>query len=384
MFSLHDQKSEKVETFETPVWDDATIRECSGEVYFGATNPDPTILFEEFGFVPASNGNDSSIFDSLVQGDQSIHIDSSPILDIFEENIVFHENEYNQFAVSNIGRNSTMIKSTLPYALKCTNNINKSGGNDLNGTKNILLPKQIEPLRDITNISTAISDEVMNKKRAVEKSCHFNQPRMIKRGSENFRNLADSISLTTETIRSSDVEMRRLRFPDDLYTPRWVRGRGALREGLCERCSPGTWLKIKQSGYWYHMNFVHGISAASGRMYDSPIKVREASCDTFCGLGSMQAEALCSECEKWIPLAHRTQASQSTGNFIKLDETDFCLPDDQLVNANSRQLASWWRHAQKCHVHMHNGLTSASSSPPSVPHCLLKPIAMNNSGRRKS
>ena len=44
---------------------------------------------------------------------------------------------------------------------------------------------------------------------------------------------------------------QRLKFPDDMYTPKWVRYQGAAKEGLCDLCEgPGKWLQLKNSAFW--------------------------------------------------------------------------------------------------------------------------------------
>ena len=45
---------------------------------------------------------------------------------------------------------------------------------------------------------------------------------------------------------------QRLKFPGDMYTPKWVRFQGAAKEGLCDLCDgPGKWLQLKNSAFWY-------------------------------------------------------------------------------------------------------------------------------------
>lgn len=41
-----------------------------------------------------------------------------------------------------------------------------------------------------------------------------------------------------------------LRFSDDWYTPEWVRGESAKKEGFCDLCQPGKWLQLKNSAFW--------------------------------------------------------------------------------------------------------------------------------------
>lgn len=51
-----------------------------------------------------------------------------------------------------------------------------------------------------------------------------------------------------------DIEARprrqKLRYPEDKYTPKWVRYNGQAKEGLCDTCQPGKWLQLKNSAFW--------------------------------------------------------------------------------------------------------------------------------------
>ena len=87
-----------------------------------------------------------------------------------------------------------------------------------------------------------------------------------------------------------------LRFEDDLYTPKWVRGHGSKREGWCGICKPGRWLLLKNSAFWYDKSFSHGVCAATGRAFDLPQQTRrmEGTPDIW--------EGLCGRCGNWIPL----------------------------------------------------------------------------------
>lgn len=87
-----------------------------------------------------------------------------------------------------------------------------------------------------------------------------------------------------------------LRFENDLYTPRWVRGHGNKREGWCGICKPGRWLVLKNSAFWYDKSFTHGISAATGQAFEGPRETRrmEGNPDIW--------EGLCGSCGEWIAL----------------------------------------------------------------------------------
>ncbi|OMH80715.1 Meiotic expression up-regulated protein 26 [Zancudomyces culisetae] len=108
---------------------------------------------------------------------------------------------------------------------------------------------------------------------------------------------------------------QKLRFSDDLYTPMWVRNTGQLKEGFCDTCSPGKWLQLKNSAYWYHKQFYHGISSVSGKPFVKPLQICQTSNDTV--------EGLCHQCHQWIVIA--TSKRQNS--------------------------VLWFRHAHKCHVY---------------------------------
>ena len=87
-----------------------------------------------------------------------------------------------------------------------------------------------------------------------------------------------------------------VRFPGDLYTPRWIRGHGNKREGWCGLCKPGRWLVLKNSAFWYDKSFTHGVSAATGAAFQGPQDTRRAD-------GNLDVwEGLCGSCGEWIAL----------------------------------------------------------------------------------
>ncbi|KAJ2497879.1 hypothetical protein GGH96_004757 [Coemansia sp. RSA 1972] len=108
---------------------------------------------------------------------------------------------------------------------------------------------------------------------------------------------------------------QKVRFGEDLYTPTWVRGQGQQKEGFCDTCTPGKWLQLKNSAFWYHKQFLHGISSVSGRPFIRPVQVRHFDADII--------EGLCHQCQQWVPIA----------------------------NSKRRNSVLWFRHAHKCHVY---------------------------------
>ena len=110
----------------------------------------------------------------------------------------------------------------------------------------------------------------------------------------------EETSPISENVALGDTDMRprkqEPRFDGDLYTPRWVRGRGNKREGWCGFCKPGRWLMLKNSAFWYDKSFTHGISAATGQQFVGPMEVRRMD-------GNQDVwEGLCHSCNEWIAL----------------------------------------------------------------------------------
>ncbi|KAI7000134.1 hypothetical protein KC360_g738 [Hortaea werneckii] len=100
------------------------------------------------------------------------------------------------------------------------------------------------------------------------------------------------------------------RSPNDLYTAQWVRGERTTRAGWCGYCC--TWYRLKDSAYWYHMNYTHGISS-SGTQYQAPLSLRQS-------MSSTELEGLCPGCNLWI-----------------------------LIGRGVRCRTGYYRHAYKCH-----------------------------------
>ncbi|RIB12542.1 hypothetical protein C2G38_1976455 [Gigaspora rosea] len=116
-----------------------------------------------------------------------------------------------------------------------------------------------------------------------------------------------------------DAQPRRqkLKYPGDMYTPQWVRYPGHSKEGFCNDCKPGKWLQLKNSAYWYHKQFFHGISSVSGKMFVPPVETRKFESGDC-------TEGLCHQCGQWVPIA----TSKKKNSML------------------------WFRHAHKCHVYI--------------------------------
>jgi hypothetical protein len=149
-------------------------------------------------------------------------------------------------------------------------------------------------------------------------------------------------------MNPSDPDMmpheQELRFPGDLYTPKWVRGHGNKREGWCGLCKPGRWLVLKNSAFWYDKSFTHGVSAAAGAAFQRPQETRriEGNLDLW--------EGLCGSCGDWIALV-----------------------------SNKKKGTTWFRHAYKV------GETKKNlAKPPNVSsQCHTHPKAKDGPKRRR-
>lgn len=111
--------------------------------------------------------------------------------------------------------------------------------------------------------------------------------------------LEEQVSPAEEDMNHSDPKMtpfgQDLRFKGDFYTPKWVRGQGNSREGWCGICKPGRWLVLKNSAFWYHKLFIHGVRAR-GLPFEGPSHKRYEMDDW---------EGYCTTCNDWIPLGSK-------------------------------------------------------------------------------
>ncbi|OBZ87745.1 hypothetical protein A0J61_04206 [Choanephora cucurbitarum] len=108
---------------------------------------------------------------------------------------------------------------------------------------------------------------------------------------------------------------QKLRFEGDEYTPKWVRYTGQLKEGYCDTCQPGKWLQLKNSAFWYHKQFFHGISSVSGKPFQQPLEQQSGENDVV--------EGLCHQCHQYVPIC----------------------------NSKRKNSVLWYRHAHKCHIY---------------------------------
>ncbi|KAJ1022699.1 hypothetical protein NDA18_005037 [Ustilago nuda] len=115
----------------------------------------------------------------------------------------------------------------------------------------------------------------------------------------------------------------------DLYTPRFVKGVGAQKVGMCPVCYEDgkvKFFKTKLSAYNYHLQNFHGISALTGLPFTPPSKFRTESRPNAKPKERRQIiQGLCHSCNKYIDI----QGPKETE--VKVAEI------------------YWWKHAQACH-----------------------------------
>lgn len=82
----------------------------------------------------------------------------------------------------------------------------------------------------------------------------------------------------------------------DIYTPRWSRGAHRERDGWCHLCEEGGWYSMKRSQYLYHLQYDHGVSSQTKKVFDPPKALR------IWNDAVESTEGLCGCCNSWIPI----------------------------------------------------------------------------------
>jgi len=121
----------------------------------------------------------------------------------------------------------------------------------------------------------------------------------------------------------------------DLYTPRFVKGSGREKLGLCPICveprgrggeGKKVWLSTKFSAFNYHMQYNHGISVVSAAPFSPPVAFRvKPRLQVAKHERDRITEGMCHKCNKWVAL----ETVKDTE--VKVKEI------------------FWWKHAASCH-----------------------------------
>ena len=116
------------------------------------------------------------------------------------------------------------------------------------------------------------------------------------------------------------VPFSRISSKENDYKPAEYRGTSLKKEGRCPICV-NSWFRIKQSTYWYHMNYDHGIKS-NGEHYDMPVSMKRDS-------PNENVKALCGRCAEWVVLK---SVRKQGGVFVPFDP----------------EFKQWFKHQQKC------------------------------------
>ena len=95
--------------------------------------------------------------------------------------------------------------------------------------------------------------------------------------------------------------LQKPRYKQDDYNPKWVRYTAHNKEGYCDTC--GRWLQLKNSAYWYHKQFYHGISSVSGKPFLEPLEQRISNEGVI--------EGLCHQCGYFVPICNGKRQKNS-------------------------------------------------------------------------
>ncbi|UZJ53117.1 hypothetical protein CBS101457_002437 [Exobasidium rhododendri] len=97
----------------------------------------------------------------------------------------------------------------------------------------------------------------------------------------------------------------------DLYTPRWSRGGYRERHGWCHLCEKGGWYSLKRSQYLYHLQYDHGISSMTKRVFEAPKALR------IWNDAVKSVEGRCRQCDLWIPISFGPNRKRSFKVWFK-------------------------------------------------------------------
>ncbi|KAH7906454.1 hypothetical protein BJ138DRAFT_1016179, partial [Hygrophoropsis aurantiaca] len=121
----------------------------------------------------------------------------------------------------------------------------------------------------------------------------------------------------------------------DLYTPRFVKGRGRTKIGLCPICvesrekggeGKALWLGMKVSAFNYHMQYSHGISALTTLPFSPPLAFRYSDRRNPSKYERTRIlEGMCHRCDRWVAVEGVKDVK------VKVKEM------------------FWWKHAATCH-----------------------------------
>lgn len=299
--------------------------------YFGAEPPSEATLMDEFGFVPSHyrcSGKRRNM-DAVADAGEEARLATVVHERQYEETSSKNREETNQAETINriMDEFEKMTQDKSRYPLAEILNLPPSPGHQTKDDKVFTIDEEID--RQIQEILCTQTNNKFSEVSLPGELFRIILPERpplsvdLARPNTTEGSFSVEFTLMNPPIRPP-VKWRRSE--DDMYTPKEVRGTGFLRMGRCNIC--GIWLKIKQSAYWYHMNFIHGVSASTGRPHPPPIAIRQRAG----GESTLVVEGRCGTCQEWVPMQQQSFPVNTT-------------PMDM-----SSLTSSWWHHVQKCAI----------------------------------
>ncbi|PLW29475.1 hypothetical protein PCANC_26053 [Puccinia coronata f. sp. avenae] len=176
----------------------------------------------------------------------------------------------------------------------------------------------------------------------------------------------------TGAVRPSDVDLagvmdetgemmipwkQDLRCDEDLYTPMWCRGQNDKKEGFCDMCDGGAWFRLKNSAYWYHKQYFHGVSSTTGHYFYPPKEIKRG----FSTANRQQILGFCHECEQWvgyssvIGMGAMKKNVQLRNELADEEGAGGAGPRPEWLDCDEpgtpKVPTLWFKHAHKCHRH---------------------------------
>ena len=205
-----------------------------------------------------SNISHTNIIYPKVQQIPVVSYQQQPVI---VSNIPFNKDMYNQNQM-----NSNVIYNTNCYAV----NQSIPASININNSPVVHIINQ-QNLNQSTQVYTNSNENTIN-------NCYINTSPILAQSNiknENKLDLNLYKSLSYNKCSDKDeVRHQKVRFEGDIYTPKLVRYSGNAKEGFCDQCNPGRWLQLKNSAYWYHKQFFHGVSSISGKPFEPPLSTK--------------------------------------------------------------------------------------------------------------
>ncbi|KAH9442585.1 hypothetical protein Pst134EA_031807 [Puccinia striiformis f. sp. tritici] len=128
------------------------------------------------------------------------------------------------------------------------------------------------------------------------------------------------------------------------------------RKGFCDMCEGGSWFRLKNSAYWYHKQYFHGVSSTTGHYFYPPREIKRG----FSTANRQQILGMCHECDEWVGFSSiigqgtvkKNQAHPQLRSEAAEEAAD-SRPDwlDGEEPGTSKVPTLWYKHAHKCHRH---------------------------------